>query len=126
MKIRFTEIRGLNLLKRKLFKLGTDSYKELADSFNRAGMIIERRAKQNISGQFGHVRHVKTGNLMSSIKTDTKLVGTLINTWIGTDVYYAYHVEKLPDCGYLFPAFEETQAEVMKYLEDEVSRMLSR
>jgi hypothetical protein len=73
-----------------------------------ATMIVQRRAKENISGEHGHTRHVKTGNLRRNIKTKAGWTGTYtIDGVIGTDVPYAPYVESLPDGGFLYPALME-------------------
>jgi len=83
-----------------------------------AGRLIERRAKENISGQHGHDRHIITGNLRNSI--DTKVHKRGINLYqaeIGTDVRYALPVEvRSPDGGYLRPSLSETKPQVMNYI----------
>jgi hypothetical protein len=81
-----------------------------------ACMIVQRRAKENISGDHGHTRHVKTGNLRRNIKSKAGWTGLgQIDGVIGTDVPYAPYVEALPDGGYLFPALMEVGKDALDF-----------
>lgn len=83
-----------------------------------AGRIIEKRAKENISGQHGHNKHIITGNLRSSIDTRVKEKGfALIQIEVGTDVRYAVYVEtKSRDGGFLRPALFESKEKALLYI----------
>jgi len=56
--------------------------------------MVQNRAKENISGEHGHIRHIQTGNLRRNIKSKVGWASTfeLIGI-IGTDVPYAAAVE---------------------------------
>ena len=90
-----------------------------------ATAIIQKRAMENISGEFGHTRHVQTGNLRRRILTKevwaslTELVGV-----IGTDVPYAPYIEALPDGGFLHPALLEAGKEALTHLKRMIERSM--
>ena len=83
-----------------------------------AGRIIEKRAKENITGLHGHDRHIITGNLRRSIDTRVRKMGvSLIRVEIGTDVYYAAYVEARDKTGgFLHPALYESREDAMNYI----------
>ena len=88
-----------------------------------AGRLVERRAKENISGKHGHQRHVITGNLMKSIDTKRpyKTAPHTYSVPIGTDVHYAIHVEHRDKTGgFLFPALKEGKAQATDYIKREL------
>lgn len=90
----------------------------------KAGRLIERRAKENITGKHGHDKHIITGNLRSSIdvKTPIKISEHAYSVPIGTNVHYAPHVEHRDKTGgYLHPALEETKEQVLKLMRSELS-----
>jgi len=99
---------------------------EMDDIIKRAGLIIERRAKENISGKHGHYRHIITGNLRRSITTEVeKLNMELYRVAVGTDVYYAAWVEaKDKSGGYLRPAFFESKDIALNYIADEIAKSI--
>ena len=89
----------------------------------RAGTIVEKRAKENITGKHGHDKHIITGNLRRSIKTGTpvQLAPGFFQVAIGTDVIYALPVEVRDKTGgYLRPALKESKKEVMKFVKKSV------
>ena len=88
-----------------------------------AGRLIERRAKENITGQHGHNRHIITGNLRNSIDTKVHKRGmSLYQAEIGTDVYYALPVELRDKTGgYLRPALKEAKPQAMNYIQRTVA-----
>jgi len=95
---------------------------EALRAMGRASAIVATRAKENISGQHGHVMHIKTGNLRRNIKSKAKWKGNFeIEGFIGTDVPYAPHVESLPDGGFLYPALMEVGREALAYFKIQIS-----
>ena len=90
---------------------------EILKGVQGGAQIVQKRAKENISGMHGHVEHVLTGTLRRSFqvrvgwKSFTEVVGA-----IGTDVPYAPYVEALPDGGSLVPALNETGKDAYDYI----------
>lgn len=102
------KIEGMDEVQIKLRLLDQTVRKNGEKAMNVACMIIQRRAKENISGEHGHTRHIKTGNLRRNIKFKSEWKSFAeIDGVIGTDVPYAPYVEALPDGGFLFPALME-------------------
>jgi len=88
-----------------------------------AGTIVEKRAKENITGKHGHDKHIITGNLRRSIKTGTptQLAPGFFQVEIGTDVVYAKAVEVRDKTGgYLRPALKESKKDVMSFVKKKV------
>jgi hypothetical protein len=88
-----------------------------------AGRLIERRAKENITGKHGHGKHIITGRLRSSIdaKKPLKLSQYKYAVPIGTDVFYAPHVEHRDKTGgYLRPALQESKKQAIDYIKKEL------
>jgi len=88
-----------------------------------AGRLIERRAKENISGKNGHIKHIITGNLRNSIDTRVrKMAPTLVQIEIGTNVHYAAAVEARDATGgYLRPALYESKKQALDYIQRTVA-----
>ena len=102
------KIEGLEDAEVKLRLLDQKVRKSAEVNMKVACFIVQRRAKENISGQHGHTRHVLTGNLRRNIKSKVAWSGfAQIDGIIGTDVPYAPYVEALPDGGFLYPALME-------------------
>ena len=90
-----------------------------------AGRLIERRAKENISGENGHTRHIKTGNLRRNIKSKVGWASTFeLVGIIGTDVDYAPYIEALPDGGFLYPALVEVGDQVVSMVRDDIGKVI--
>jgi len=89
----------------------------------KAGTLIERRAKENISGKNSHHRHIVTGNLRNSIDTRVrKMAPTLVQIEIGTNVHYAAAVEARDATGgYLRPALYESKKQALDYIQRTVA-----
>jgi len=84
-----------------------------------AGRLVEKRAKENITGQHGHQKHIISGRLRSSItaKRPIRLSQYKYSVPIGTDVFYGLWVEvKSPDGGFLRPALGETKKQAINYI----------
>jgi hypothetical protein len=84
-----------------------------------AGRLIERRAKENITGKHGHEKHIITGMLRSSIdaKKPLRLSQYRYAVPIGTDVHYAPYVEHRDKTGgYLRPALVEAKGQAIDYI----------
>ena len=104
---------NMNLMVGKL----SGDFKRIA---KKAGMIIEKRAKENIRGQHGHDRHWITGTLARSIKTGEPYYkgANIIEVPIGTDVFYAVSVEYRDRTGgFLRPALFESEKAAMMYMQ---------
>jgi len=89
-----------------------------------AATIVEKRAKENITGMHGHDKHIITGNLRRSIKAGipTPIGPAAFSVPIGTDVVYAMAVEvKSPDGGFLRPALKESKKDVMAFVKKKVT-----
>ena len=88
-----------------------------------AGRLIERKAKENITGKHGHEKHIITGNLRNSIdaKKPMRMSKYFYIVPIGSDVFYARYVEHRDKTGgYLHPALEETKEQVIDYIKREL------
>ena len=83
------------------------------------GRLIERRAKENISGKHGHIEHIISGTLMGSIDTRVrKITQTLVQIEIFTKVHYAAAVEARDKSGgYFHPALPESKKQVLDYIQ---------
>ena len=88
-----------------------------------AGRLIERRAKENISGKNSHHRHIVTGNLRNSIDTKVrKKTQTVVQIEVGTNVTYAIFVEARDKTGgFLRPALFESKKQALDYIQRTVA-----
>jgi hypothetical protein len=110
------EISGMKELDVKLELLKQRVRERAEIAMAKASTIVQRRAKENISGMNGHTRHVLTGNLRRNIKVKSGFVSTFgLEGVIGTDVPYAPYVESLPDGGYLYPALKEVGLQALNF-----------
>jgi len=84
----------------------------------KAGTLIEKRAKENISGKHGHIKHIISNTLRSSIDTKVrKKTQTVVQIEVGTNVFYGIYVEARDKSGgFLRPALYETQYEALDYI----------
>jgi len=88
-----------------------------------AGRLVERRAKENISGKHGHKEHIITSRLRNSIdaKKPLRMSQYKYAVPIGSDVFYAPYVEHRDKTGgYLRPALEESKEQVVDYIKREL------
>ena len=93
--------------------------KEILDSLQKglekAGLIVERQAKINVSQSTGHPK-VQTGRLRSSITHETDNDSVTI----GTNVYYGKILEfgsvKMPPYAWLYPAVELKRNDIIEAL----------
>jgi len=87
------------------------------------GRLIERRAKENISGKNSHHRHIVTGNLRNSIDTKVrKKTQTVVQIEVGTNVTYAIFVEARDKTGgFLRPALFESKKQALDYIQRTVA-----
>ena len=101
-------IQNLNL---KLMEV-TGDIEQIAE---RGGRVIEKRVKENLTGDRGHQRHIITGNLRRSIDTRAHKISTfIVEVAIGTDTHYAVYVEARDKTGgYLYPGFVESKQEAL-------------
>lgn len=87
----------------------------LQKGLERAGAIVERQAKINVSQTTGHPQ-VQTGRLRASIIH----VVNPGQVEIGTNVYYGKYLEfgtsKMPPYPWLFPAVESKRGEIKEAL----------
>jgi len=114
-------IEGVNKTALKLALLSNVIRINAVKSMKKATFIVSNRAKENISGMHGHVRHIKTGNLRRNIKTKVGWTGLYeLEGLIGTDVPYAPHIEALPDGGFLWPALMEVGKEALDYFNEQI------
>ena len=87
----------------------------LQKGLEKAGQIVERQARINVSQSSGHPQ-VQTGRLRSSIthETDSNSVT------IGTNVYYGKYLEHgtahNPPYPWLFPAVESEKSKIIEAL----------
>ena len=84
-----------------------------------AGRLVEKRAKENITGQHGHQKHIISGRLRSSItaKRPIRLSQYKYSVPIGTDVFYGPYVEHRDATGgFLYPALKETKKQAIDYI----------
>lgn len=104
----------LNKLNLKLMEIENAAPK-LAE---RAGRVIEKRAKENLTGKNNHQRHIITGNLRRSIDTRVTKTGPFtVTISIGTDMHYAIYVELRDRTGgFLYPALYESKDEAITTL----------
>ena len=89
-----------------------------------AGRLVERRAKENISGKHGHKKHIISSRLMNSIdaKKPLRLSRYKYSVPIGTDVFYGPYVEHRDKTGgFLYPALTETKKQAIDYIKRELS-----
>jgi len=109
----------------KMEVLSKTAKKGLYETIRKATMMVQTRAKENISGLHGHVKHIDTGNLRRNIKSKTEWVNPRkVEGFIGTDVPYAPYVEALPDGGYLIPALFEMEQAIKEMIETELDIIL--
>lgn len=90
--------------------------KAINDSLRQSALIVQNRAK--ISAPY------KTGNLRRSI---THKIDNGVTAKVGTDVVYArvreYNTKRLPN-GYLRPALNDSQKEIVEIFEKNISNAL--
>lgn len=121
------KIEGLSKTLVKLKVLEKSIRADLKKDVYKAGTIVQARAKENINGEHGHTRHVKTGNLRRGILVRASWSSLYqIVAIIGTDVPYAPKVEALPDGGFLYPALVEVGGDALKYLKKQVGVTLKK
>lgn len=102
---------------REIQKKGNVMVKGIQSNLGRVTLngaqIVEARAKEIIKEK----GHVITGTLGRSINSQLEEVTySVARANIGTFVEYGPAIENLPDGGFLFPALEETAAEVSEFL----------
>jgi len=94
-------------------------------AMKRGAIMVQNRAKENISGENGHTRHIKTGNLRRNIKSKVGWASTFeLVGIIGTDVDYAPYIEALPDGGFLYPALVEVGDQVVSMVRDDIGKVI--
>lgn len=119
------EILGISEAVLKFKLLQDHTRNDVKRGVARGATKVATRAKENISGQHGHTKHVVTGNLRRSIQTKVGWVSSFeVVGVIGTDVPYAPDVEALPDGGFLYPAILEVGEGVYKYVQEEIIKAI--
>uniref|UniRef100_A0A6M3KTR9 Putative tail protein n=1 Tax=viral metagenome TaxID=1070528 RepID=A0A6M3KTR9_9ZZZZ len=87
----------------------------LQKGLEKAGLIVERQAKINVSQSSGHPR-VQTGRLRSSITHEVEQG----QVSIGTNVYYGKYLEfgtvNHPPYPWLYPAVESEKSKIIEAL----------
>lgn len=96
---------------------------ELPNIFVRGGTKIQKTAQKKITEK----GHVVTGNLRRSLNTQVTDYSTdRVKVAVGTWVAYAPKIENLPDGGFLFEAFDEERAEVLRYIRNRLDAVIRR
>lgn len=102
--------------------------KATEEGIRKRALAATKRATLKIAGRAKEILvekgHVKTGNLLRSIKCEAEFIDTfVIQGHVGTAVSYAPCVEALPDGGFLWPAVMEKGDEVAAELQKELQEM---
>ena len=120
-----SEITGVSGTVIKIKLLSEIVRAETMVSMKKGCLMVQNRAKENISGEHGHIRHIQTGNLRRNIKSKVGWTSTfeLIGI-IGTDVPYAPYIESLPDGGFLYPALTEVGKEVVGIVRKDIGDVI--
>jgi len=119
----YVRMMGIAKAKGRIGRMTAEFGHAFPDAFVRGGAVMARRAKQIINEK----GHVVSGTLMGSIHSEiTDWRKEYIEVSVGTWVHYARKIEDLPDGGYLFQAFEETRTDVLKYIDNQLKRIVKR
>jgi len=93
--------------------------KEILDSLQKglakAGLIVERQAKINVSQTTGHPK-VQTGRLRSSIAHEVSPSEVVIGTNVNYGKYLEHGTSKMPPYPWLFPSVELKKPEIIQAL----------
>jgi len=81
----------------------------------KAGLIVERQAKINVSQTTGHPQ-VQTGRLRSSITHETDISSVTIGTNVKYGKYLEHGTSRMPPYPWLFPAVELKKSEIIETL----------
>jgi len=114
-----TKLKGFTKILGKLNALALIATGDAKRLTKNAGRIIEKRAKENLTGRHGHDKHIISGTLRASIDTGQpfSMGGGTYAVAIGTDVFYAPYVEARDKTGgFLRPALLEGATEARRYL----------
>ena len=87
----------------------------LQKGLEKAGLIVERQAKINVSQSTGHPQ-VQTGRLRSSITHNVNPGEVEIGTNTVYGKYLEFGTSKMPPYPWLFPAVEESRNDIIKVL----------
>jgi HK97 gp10 family phage protein len=93
--------------------------KEILDSLQKglekAGLIVERQAKINVSQSTGHPQ-VVTGRLRSSITHNVSPGEVEIGSNVEYSKYLEFGTSKMPPYPFLFPAVESSKSQIIEAL----------